>query len=253
MSGGDATADVITEKLGPDRVAHKHFAGVKYEDIVVTCGADMSKSFYDWIAAALNLNSAYSPKDGATVIADSSGRVTARLEFMHALIHEITFPALDASSTTPGVFQVKLTPEYTRTDNKSSAIVKSSVSPETNWLVRNFRLQINGLDCTSVDSIDALTISIDQRADAVGDARDYAKEPTTLNIPNLSFTIPVVFARDQCTDSRPRRQGDRITTLFAALHESAFGTKRTSRPAQPMSAFDPTPRPKPQKVWGEQF
>src|SRR5262249_9725903 len=86
--------------------------------------------------------------------------------------------------------QVKLAPEYTRTDNKSSAIVKSSVSPETNWLVRNFRLQINGLDCTSVDSIDALTISIDQRADAVGDARDYAKEPTTLNIPNLSFAIP---------------------------------------------------------------
>src|SRR5262249_25097280 len=37
--------------------------------------------------------------------------------------------------------------------------------------------------------------------------------------------------------ARPRRRGDRISRQFAAPHMSAFGTKRTSGDAQPMSAF----------------
>ena len=34
-----------------------------------------------------------------------------------------------------------------------------------------------------------------------------------------------------------RRRGDRITTIFAAVHESAFGTKGTCSPSRGMSAF----------------
>src|SRR5262249_25771634 len=36
---------------------------------------------------------------------------------------------------------------------------------------------------------------------------------------------------------RARRRIDRIAILFAAVHESAFGTKRTFQDAQSMSAF----------------
>jgi hypothetical protein len=31
LRAGEATSDVVTEKLGPDLVQHKHLAGVKYE------------------------------------------------------------------------------------------------------------------------------------------------------------------------------------------------------------------------------
>src|ERR1043165_10211313 len=47
--GGHAYADVVTEKQGPDGIVHKHLAGVKYEDIAITCGAGMSKAFFEWI------------------------------------------------------------------------------------------------------------------------------------------------------------------------------------------------------------
>ena len=40
---------------------------------------------------------------------------------------------------------------------------------------------------------------------------------------------------------RARRGGDRITTLFAALHESVAGTFETCRPALNMSAFGGRP------------
>src|SRR5262245_17017572 len=46
-------------------------------------------------------------------------------------------------------------------------------------------------------------------------------------------------ARPHCAAVRahPRRRGDRIATPFAAVHESAFGPKRTSIAAPHMSAF----------------
>ena len=47
--GGHATSDVVTEKVGADMIQKKHLAGVKYEDISISCGTGMSKAFYDWI------------------------------------------------------------------------------------------------------------------------------------------------------------------------------------------------------------
>src|SRR5438128_6047767 len=47
--GGYATSEVVVEKLGTDQIAHKHIAGVKYEEIEVNAGAGLNKSFYEWI------------------------------------------------------------------------------------------------------------------------------------------------------------------------------------------------------------
>src|SRR5437868_2986400 len=52
--GGQAVADVVTEKVGPDGIAHKHIANFKYDDIAITCGAGMSKAFFDWIQASFD-------------------------------------------------------------------------------------------------------------------------------------------------------------------------------------------------------
>ena len=41
--GGNATGDVVVEKVGEDHIERKHIGGVKYEDITVTCGTGMSK------------------------------------------------------------------------------------------------------------------------------------------------------------------------------------------------------------------
>src|SRR5215467_10846579 len=38
------------------------------------------------------------------------------------------------------------------------------------------------------------------------------------------------------SDARPRGRGNRMTMLFAAVHESAFGTKRTYRDVRYLSA-----------------
>jgi hypothetical protein len=185
FEGGDATADVIPEKPDPGGIVHKHIAGVKYEDITVRFGADMSDAVYDWIAAMLGQTDR--PKNGAIVALDANFRATSRLNFFNARLREITFPALDAGSQEPGVIEVKLAPEFTRF-MKASDPISAIERKSQKWLLSNFSLQIDGPNQGGVVRIDALTIS---RALASDAAVSVLKEtrPGALNIPNVVFTV----------------------------------------------------------------
>lgn len=186
FEGGDAVGEVVPEQLGADGVRHKHIGNVKYEDIVLAFGADMPASIYDWIAGTLARN--YARRDGAIVGSDVSGQTYSRMEFSRAMIREITFPALDASSKNAALIRATLAPEFTR-PQPVGGVIPSTASKAKPWLVQNYRLQIDGLDCTKVNSIDALTIDYDLESGAVGEFRDYVKTPNVPNIPNLAFTI----------------------------------------------------------------
>src|SRR5712692_5541900 len=63
--GGQATSDVVNEKVGADHLIHKHLAGVKYEDITINCGTGMSKAFYDWVKGTYSCD--LQRKSGAVV------------------------------------------------------------------------------------------------------------------------------------------------------------------------------------------
>src|SRR5262249_1590807 len=96
VEGGHAFSDVVNEKLGPDHVIHKHIAGVKYEEITITCGTGMTKPFFDWVRDSFDRKD--TRKDGAVITADFNFNEASRMTFNQALISEIGFPALDASS-----------------------------------------------------------------------------------------------------------------------------------------------------------
>jgi len=150
-TGGNATSDVIEEKVGTDHVVKKHLAGVKYEDIVIDCGAGMSKSFYSWISDTFDFK--FARKDGSLVTTDYNFNEVSRLNFFHALIREIAFPKLDASSKDAAKLTVKFAPEYTRFatgSGKAPSLQKHDSSVQKKWLPSNFRLTIDGVDCKYV-------------------------------------------------------------------------------------------------------
>jgi phage tail-like protein len=193
VEGGHATSDVVVEKLGPDHIQKKHIAGVKYEDITVNCGTGMSKGFYNWIKDSFDHK--YSRKNGAVISCDYNYKEHSRLTFSNALITEVGFPALDASSKDAAKMSIKLAPEYTRmttsTDGPSvsGGKYKSDQSVQKKWLPSNFRLKIDGLDCTKVNKIEAITVKQKVVENAVGESRDYEREPAHLEIPNLVVTL----------------------------------------------------------------
>jgi phage tail-like protein len=192
--GGGATADVVTEKLGVDHHHRKHIGGVKYEDISVAMGTGMSKGVYEWIKASFDHN--YARKNGAVITCNYNYKEMSRLTFNNALITEIAMPALDAASKDAAKVTLKLSPEYTRVTQSlgggpsvAGGKYKTDPKVQKKWLPANFKLEIDGLDCTRVSKVEAITLKQKVVQNAVGEMRDYEMEPAYLEIPNLVVTL----------------------------------------------------------------
>jgi hypothetical protein len=191
--GGMASADVVAEKPGADGIVHKHLAGVKYEDITVVCGAGMSKNFFEWLTDTFNRKPSF--KDGAIVRADADLDERERLSFYHGHIAEIGFPALDGASKDSAFLTVTISPEYTRrVASQKAKLTSSGLKAQKRWLPSNFRLQIDGLDCTRVTKIDAITLRQTVAESVVGEVRDPLNETRYLDVSNLAVTLPEASA-----------------------------------------------------------
>jgi phage tail-like protein len=248
--GGHATSEVVTEKIGPDQLQKKHIAGVKYEDITLSVGLGMSQPFYEWIKATLSHQ--YSRKSGAIITCDFNDREVSRLEWSNALITEVGFPALDAASKDTAKITIKISPESSRlTTNRGGASPARGASSKAQktWLPSNFRLQIPNVDCTHVNTIEAITVKQRVTGNAAGEMRNYQKEPASVEVPNLVITLPESQAQGFMTwhhdfairgQQQEERQGT-LEYLTPDLREALF-TLRFQRlgifkigPAKPAS------------------
>ena len=188
--GGQASTESVNERLAGGHPVRKHAGNVKVDDISITCGAAMSKPFYEWLAKSLAYD--YTRKDGAIVTCDYDYQELARLDFAEALIAEVGFPALDASSKEPGKFNLKIATEYTEMKySQGNATYQAPIFPEKQkrWTAANFRLQIDGMDTKRVLKVDAITIKQNIVENAIGERLMYQKEPAQIDFPSLVITI----------------------------------------------------------------
>jgi hypothetical protein len=194
-TGGLAVADVVEEKPAPGAPVKKHVGGLRYTDITLECGADMlldaSSPLPGWIEAFTT--SEYVRKGGALIALDSNVQERSRLTFFNALIREITFPLLDAASPASASLSVVLSPEYTRfAPRASSAPGGPSVSlgaKSVSWTVNNFRLKIDGLDCSKVSQAEPIDVQAVLVDNPVGEQRSYQSEPAHLEFSDLVVTL----------------------------------------------------------------
>jgi len=194
VSGGDAVADVVAEKLGSDHLTKKHLGPVKYEEINFKCGTGMSSQLYEWIKTGFNQTShSRGREDGAILFADMDNSEVSRLTWTHGLISEFGMPALDASSKDSAMMTVKFHPETTRKTwgGGGKLVFPADAAKQKKWLPSNFRVRIDGCEigCAKVNKIEALTIKQKVTENAIGEQRDYQKEPTSVEIPNLVLTL----------------------------------------------------------------
>lgn len=188
IEGGPAVGEVATTVMAPNQFPTKHLANLRYEPIMVEFGSGMSKAWYDWISATLDMK--VQPRNGAVLSLDFNNVEQSRLNFMNALITEITFPALDAASKDAARMTVKLAPGATQQKTGSKAVVGGTLSTTKTtkqWLPSAFRLRIQGLEQAAqrVNKIEALTIKFKVAS---------VKEPGGIEIPNLVITLPEVHA-----------------------------------------------------------
>jgi len=182
IDGGSPVAAVVSEKA-ETLIPKKHLGAISYSPLVMQVGPGMDPMLFDWINTSWTGKA--QRKDGAIVTADANLSVNRQRDFARALITETTFPALDGSSKEPAYLTLTLAPEYTR-DSKPSGKVTAEPGRQKLWLASNFRLAIDGLDCTRVMRVDALTVK--QTLVEVGDVR-VGRQPGQLEFPNLKVAL----------------------------------------------------------------
>jgi len=231
VDGGGATAEVISEAVGEDRYSHKHLGNVKYEEFSMQLGFGMNKAVYDWIAASWTRN--FTRKNGAVVAADFKFDVKSERKFSNALITETGIPACDGSSKDPGYLSLSFAPEQTQ-DVKASGTLSVGKQQKL-WLPSNFKLEIDGLDCSKVNKIDAFTVKQAVVAGDLGEERLPTREPGKIEFPNLSITFAEVSAQSWVdwhkdfvingNSSSEQEKNGRVVLLSANLQEQLVEIK----------------------------
>lgn len=186
VDGGGAESEVITAPANAVYPFEKHIGAPKYGEFALQIDPTMGAALESWIDAALSMN--FQRKNGEI---SSSAPSLSNQQFFNALITEIGFPACDAASKDPAYMTLKFAPEYVRYRKGSgTASLSLGAKKQKTFIPSNFRLEIDGLDCSKVSKVDSFAIKQSVTVDDIGDARDYQKEPGKLEFPNLKITLP---------------------------------------------------------------
>jgi hypothetical protein len=154
-------------------------------------GFAMEKPLFQWITETLQ---AKSPRrNGSIVACDQRLEAKSERKFYQAALTEMTVPTLDMGSKEPAWLGIKFWPEkidLAKASGKASGA--DPHHPEKQLLPSNFKLEIDGLDCSKVQKIESFTIRQSVVQDAVGEQRDYQLETASLSFPNLRITFSEV-------------------------------------------------------------
>lgn len=187
-AGGGVTADVIVTTGSGAQSGEKHLGKPRYENFNVQFNlAGMDASVYQWIARSWT--QAPLRKDGAISTANYDRKIISHKEFTGALITETTLPACDAAGKEPGFIKVGFSPEVARSAKPSGNLNGVSGTEQKRWLPGNFRLSIDGLDCTQIVRIESFTVKRKLAQDVPGESRDPARHADEIEFPNLRIIL----------------------------------------------------------------
>jgi hypothetical protein len=150
--GGTATADVIAD-AGKQGFVPKHLGPARYEPITISFGLSFAPVVFEWIVASWRGKRLR--KSGVIQSLGLNQQVVSELAFESATIQRTDLPGLDAASKDHCAISITLAPRKT-VRSKGTGQAKVPVSKTKAWLASNFRVEIDGLDCSRVAKVSAL-------------------------------------------------------------------------------------------------
>jgi hypothetical protein len=188
FSGFAMEADIVTNDLGPDNVQKKHVTRTRWTPGKATIGIGMGKECYQWIKAAFAKG--YVTKSGSLTAADVDYRAMSIQTFRDALLTSLTVPKLDGSSKDAAYFDLEFEPEQVRWSMGNGEDIRGKVGPkQKSWLCSNFRIEMGGLPCGRVASVDSFTWKCSVSSDQLGIAHDPARHPAKVTVPDIKLSI----------------------------------------------------------------
>lgn len=195
VEGGTVKGAIIEEMVGPELVHFKHLSTIEIEPIGLELGMAVSGPMMNWIQKSWKRN--FERKSGSIIFTDFDYRAKLEMAFTDALIVETTFPALDGSDKSPAYMKVKLHPEGVTLKDGDEHIVQPTMGGKQKlWSPSNFRMKIDGLDCSYVNKIDSISVKQKVKQFHFGRERHPQIEPTGLEYSNITLTMAVEHASD---------------------------------------------------------
>jgi len=188
FSGLAMEADIVSNDLGPDNIQKKHVSNIKWTPGKATVGIGMGKELYEWIKAAFDKG--YVTKSGALTAADFNYKAMSVQSFQNALITSLTVPKLDGSSKDAAYFDVEFEAEQVRWSKGGGEDIRGKVGPKQKaWLCSNFRVEMGGLPCSRIASVDSFTWKCAVASDQIGIFREPTKHPAKVTVPDVKLAI----------------------------------------------------------------
>ena len=193
--GGMPYGEVVNISVGPDAGVKKHISSVKYDDFVVTCGLD-APIVTTLISGMLQHKSTRS--NGAIIATDADFKERSRLEFRDALLTEVVFPRLDASSKDAGFLTLRFAPEHTRrVINVGGAATAKLGEKQKAWMLSNFQVALpDAMPTNRISAVSEISITRTMESAAIGAARDAARQPTQFEIAHVTFDVSQADERE---------------------------------------------------------
>jgi hypothetical protein len=193
-------SDVVNEAVGPTHVVKKHLAGVKYEDISLAVGPE-TPAMLQWIKETLAQS--YQRKDGSIIAADFDYKAKSEMEFFHALISEVQFPGRRRRGEREPCTSRRRSrrddpPQARQRDVVHVLSPRASVAKGALGQPLPAALGLSGprvARMTRVNQVvEAIVVKQKVVQDSIGEVRDYQREPQSLEVGNVTFTVPEVDA-----------------------------------------------------------
>jgi len=239
VDGGWAKANLVDDPIGGNTSRSKHVSTVDVEPLSFEFGMSGSSQVLQWIQGSWNRN--WSRRSGQINHANFNLKQTFEHWFYQALITETTFPTLDGSSKDGGYIKVKIQPEevVTKTVSTGKQVQSDYSIKQKLWTTSAFRITLDQIeDLQYTNKVDSFTIKQGVKKMYTGADRFPQIEPTKVEFPNITGTIPLQYARGllewhqeyirQGKKDRPAQKTgmieflstDRKSTLFTIqLHE----------------------------------
>ena len=193
VRGGAIAAHAVTHASGDEYFTRKQIDRVLYEDISIEVGSSIPSALFDWIATSWGATP--QARDGALLRADPTFTVRSERSFHDALIGETSFPALDAASKQAGRLTVRIVPTTIGPDTDPGSKLQSTIGKGITklWLVSNFKLAIDGLDCTRVSRIEPFSVRRPIEKVVSGSGRP-SLHAGVIDFPNLRISLAAISA-----------------------------------------------------------
>ncbi len=180
--GGVVSADAIPEPGGPSYYSKKHPGSIIYEPLILQPVFPLAQSVSQWISDSWSGKS--TSHNGDVFYLDYTLTNKEQTKFTNALLTETTIPECGGSNKDTGYISMTIAPGTALpvTPESVEAWIKAyNVGSVKTWISNNFKLTIDGLDCTKVSKIDSFTVK------QTGSSK--------VEFPNLKITLAYVTSQ----------------------------------------------------------